>query len=199
MPSREVGEAADPPRNDAPSGALLAQATPGSRHGTAVCLRTSTVGFVESHHLEARERPDIDPFAKGDQRRPGPRDRPAGGHVGRRRVRRHDWPARSVRRGSRHHRWSADLRPDLPVRRRGSEHRMGQAATTADVRRRDRPSDPRLPRVHRRRSLLAAMATGVPLSDAPGILGGTHIGFAFLIAFLFSAIRQLNRMLGPSA
>lgn len=46
--------------------------------------------------------------------------------------------------------------------------------------------------------LLAAMATGVPLSDAPGILGGTHIGFAFLIAFLFSAIRQLNRMLGPS-
>ena len=46
--------------------------------------------------------------------------------------------------------------------------------------------------------LVAAFATGVPLSDATGILGGTHIAFAFLVAFVFSTIRQLSRMLGPS-
>jgi adenylate cyclase len=46
--------------------------------------------------------------------------------------------------------------------------------------------------------LLAALATGVSLADASGILGGTHIGFAFLVAFLFNVIGQLSRMLGPS-
>lgn len=46
--------------------------------------------------------------------------------------------------------------------------------------------------------LVAALATGIPLSDAAGILGGTHIGFAFLVAFVFSTVRQMSRMLGPS-
>jgi len=45
--------------------------------------------------------------------------------------------------------------------------------------------------------LLAALATGVPIADVGGILGGTHIGFAFLIAFLFNVAAQLSRMLGP--
>ena len=46
--------------------------------------------------------------------------------------------------------------------------------------------------------LLAALATGVPLADTTDILGGTHIGFAFLIAFLINVVGQLSRMLGPS-
>ena len=46
--------------------------------------------------------------------------------------------------------------------------------------------------------LLAAYATGVAVADVSGILGGTHIAFAFLIAFLFNVVGQLNRMLGPS-
>ena len=46
--------------------------------------------------------------------------------------------------------------------------------------------------------LLAALATGVPFADATDILGGTHIGFAFLITFLFNVVGQLSRMLGPS-
>lgn len=46
--------------------------------------------------------------------------------------------------------------------------------------------------------LLAALATGVPLAAASDILGGTHIAFAFLIAFLFNVVGQLSRMLGPS-
>jgi adenylate cyclase len=46
--------------------------------------------------------------------------------------------------------------------------------------------------------LLAALATGVPASQATTILSATTISFAFVIAFGFNIIWQLSRMLGPS-